>query len=136
MGTPSVHEKGGVSGTRKEGFLGIRTEGKVEPDRGDGRNRIERDHTSEVREGEYETQRAQEPHWCGAKREILRSSSALAIPFRSEEHDEKGRTATIGGVSPTVDFAYKLGPRERAVSAKRVHQARVGCYRKRPAKKA
>ena len=50
-------------GLRKRGFLGIRTEGKVESDRGDGRNRIERDHTSEVREGKDETQRAQEPHW-------------------------------------------------------------------------
>ena len=67
MGTPSsdslVHEKGRVCGSKKEGFLGIRTEGKVESNRGDGRNCVERDHTSEVREGEDETQRAQEPHW-------------------------------------------------------------------------
>ena len=34
----------------------------------------------------------------------LRTSSALAIPFHSEEHEEKGGTATIGGVPPTVDF--------------------------------
>ena len=54
MGTPSdtlFHDKGGVSGTKREGFSGIRTEGKVESDRGDGRDRIECDHTSEVRGG-------------------------------------------------------------------------------------
>ena len=62
MGSPRdtlVHEETGerrVRGTKKEDSLGgIRTEGKVESERGDGRDRIERDHTSEVRQGEDET---------------------------------------------------------------------------------
>ena len=58
MGSPRdtlVHEEMRSEAKKEFLSLGIRTEGKVESERGDGRDGIERDHTSEIRQGEDET---------------------------------------------------------------------------------